>query len=99
MPSADPVFYENVFWSMLVVVTIAMGGGALTGFIVRIRTAIVACAMLAVAVAVAALLVSSQEPVESSRALLSVAALMFTFVIAVAFSLLVRRVRMRGASR
>ena len=77
---------------MLGVVTVAIVGGALTGWARSLANSIGMCVVLATLLACGVMALLRSAQMEEGRLILSVAAFMFAWVISTAFSLMVRRV-------
>ena len=90
--------YEYLFWSMLGVVALAMAGGAVTGWARSLAASLFACLAIAVLLATGVGTLLRYARVEEGQLMLGVAAFMFAWVIATAFSLMVRRILTRRAS-
>ncbi|SEJ64767.1 hypothetical protein [Achromobacter sp. NFACC18-2] len=87
--------YEYLFWSMAALVAAALAGGALCGRLHSVRHLVTGVVALAAAIFVAVLLMARQGGFSDLAAMLSIAAFMFSLVIAAAASLLTRRILQR----
>lgn len=87
--------YEYLFWSMAALVAAALAGGALCGRLRSVKHLVMGVVALAAALFVAVLLMARQGGFSDLAAMLSIAAFMFSLVIAAAASLLTRRILQR----
>ena len=83
--------YENFFWAMVLMVFIAIGGGAALSGVRDIIHALCACALLALLQGFASHAAARAAGQYADAALLGIAAFMFTLVISVAAMLAARR--------
>ncbi len=87
--------YEYLFWSMAALVAAALAGGAVCGRLRAVKHMVMGVVALAAAIFGAVLLLARQGGFSDLAAMLSIAAFMFSLVIAAAASLLTRRILQR----
>ncbi|ALM86565.1 hypothetical protein [Bordetella sp. N] len=87
--------YENLYWGMATIVGLAVIGGGLFALFRGVINSLGACVILATLNACGVLHFAGQGPVADQATLLALASFMFTLVIAVAASLVMRRVLRR----
>lgn len=83
--------YENVFWAMVLMVFVAIGGGAALSAVRDVIHALCACALLALLQGLASHAAAAAAGPQANATLLGIAAFMFSLVISAAAMLAARR--------